>query len=161
MGHCRGREGDGEGARGSQPSLGASAVRPAAFLWAHCSRQPTLSSSPRTSFPPTPTSTSPALFLLHCPSTSPTSPQDTGRWGKTHRIRVRESHKGLPGQSPSWSSLSPSQTAHTNAPPLTCRPATEKPAICKVNGTAFLDASNTLRKMLPLYGSSLSDLTLM
>lgn len=33
--------------------------------------------------PPTPTSTSSALFLLHCPSTSPTSPQDTGRWGKT------------------------------------------------------------------------------
>ena len=64
--------------------------------------------------------------------------------------------KALPGH-PSVHLRQPAPTL----PHLTCRPATEKPAICKVNGMAFLDASNTLRKMLPLYGSTLSDLTLM
>lgn len=68
------------------------------------------------------------------------NPQDTSVW-------VSE---GLPGQSPSWSSLSPSQTACTNAPPLTCRPATEKPAICKVKGVALLDASNTQENVDPI-----------
>lgn len=65
MGHCRGSEGDGEGARGSQPSLGTSAVPPAAFC-GHIAPGNPRSAPPREhpSLPPPPPLPSSSFIVL-------------------------------------------------------------------------------------------------